>query len=207
MSLSPDERITWWANSFHRRHELGAIFWVHERIGSQFFLSQFAAQIGLMLKGFAAFHSWLAATELYRLGTWETLRFSFLMTHFMLDWDFCRWFWIQRSCFLGVFLKKRDRQSQAKNHAAIFLRGTPVSSFFYSGTWLRWTFSLALLSQWERSYECRIYKIGDVAELADALDLGSCAFGRAGSIPVIPTNCHTRTQFDFDLSPFFCNFA
>ena len=27
--------------------------------------------------------------------------------------------------------------------------------------------------------------VADVAELADALDLGSSAFGRAGSIPVI----------------------
>lgn len=29
----------------------------------------------------------------------------------------------------------------------------------------------------------------DVAELADALDLGSSAFGRAGSIPVIRIRC------------------
>jgi hypothetical protein len=35
---------------------------------------------------------------------------------------------------------------------------------------------------------------GDVAELADALDLGSSGATRAGSIPVVPINRHSTNE-------------
>ena len=48
-----------------------------------------------------------------------------------------------------------------------------------------------------------LFNAGDVAELADALDLGSSALGRAGSIPVIPTYtkriCDNLSQILFSL--------
>ena len=45
-----------------------------------------------------------------------------------------------------------------------------------------------------------IFLVADVAELADALDLGSSASGHAGSIPVI------RTKLEICLIQFVSNF-
>ena len=39
----------------------------------------------------------------------------------------------------------------------------------------------------EGAFESQQDNYGDVAELADALDLGSSSFGSAGSTPVVPT--------------------
>ena len=44
---------------------------------------------------------------------------------------------------------------------------------------------------------------GAVAELADALDLGSSSFGSAGSIPVSPTMLRSKDLQRLAVSPFF----
>ncbi len=52
--------------------------------------------------------------------------------------------------------------------------------------------------------DCGEVRTGAVAELADALDLGSSSFGSAGSIPVSPTIFEMKRLASIGRRSFFC---